>query len=208
MKSLTDFQTALTLSLRGSQAANDLFVAITLDEDRWLIDLSAIQEASVPPRIAHSSGAPDWVLGIGNFKGNVWSVLDMRALLHGKKTFNPRWGWVTLLRPNNAHEVALLWSEIVEIVPHVQYTKNPTEQALHPWSKDVWFDKSGQKWNEFNIEKLLGGNGLISTWLASGIATLPVVPVYPSPETLSEPPQTPKQEQENVNPEVINKELE
>lgn len=178
MKSLTDFQTALTLSLRGSQAADSLFVAITLDEDRWLIDLSAIQEASVPPRIAHSLGAPEWVLGIGNFKGKVWSVLDMRMILHGKKTFNPRWGWVTLLRPNNAHEVALLWSEIVEIAPQSQYTQAPVHEVVHPWSKAVWTDKRGEIWNEFNIENLLGSAGVISAWVNNGVRTLPAVPVY------------------------------
>lgn len=180
MKSLTDFQTALTLSLRGSQASENLFVAITLDEDRWLIDLSAIQEASVPPRIAHSSGAPEWVLGIGNFKGKVWSVLDMRSILHNKRTFNPRWGWVTLLRPINHHEVALLWSEIVEIAPQKNYAKTQQQTNAHPWSKGVWEDKNGAIWNEFDVDKLLGVEGVISRWVSNGAVDLPQVPVYQS----------------------------
>lgn len=178
MKSLTDFQTALTLSLRESQGSDNLFVAITLDEDRWLIDLSAIQEASVPPRVAHSPGGPEWVLGIGNFKGKVWSVVDMRCLLHNKKTFNPRWGWVTLLRPNNGHEVALLWSEIVEIAPKSNYVRQENMKERHPWSKGVLNDKNGQIWNEFDVEKLLGASGLISKWVAHGAVELPAVPAY------------------------------
>lgn len=210
MKSLTDFQTALTLSLRGSQAADSLFVAITLDEDRWLIDLSAIQEASVPPRIAHSLGAPEWVLGIGNFKGKVWSVLDMRAILHGKKTFNPRWGWVTLLRPHNAHEVALLWSEIVEIAPQSQYTKTQATNGVHPWSKAVWIDKRGQIWNEFNIENLLGSTGVISAWVNNGVRTLPAVPAYET-DIASLSSASKETESENLNHNglnAINKDLE
>lgn len=185
MKSLTDFQTALTLSLRGSQSSDNLFVAITLDEDRWLIDLSAIQEASVPPRVAHSAGAPDWVLGIGNFKGKVWSVLDMRCILHNKKTFNPRWGWVTLLRPNNRHEVALLWSEIVEIAPQSNYVKLQSVDP-HPWSKGVWKDKNGLTWNEFDVDKLLGASGLISQWVTTGSMSLPSVPTYISQDSLED----------------------
>lgn len=213
MKSLTDFQTALTLSLRGSQAADSLFVAITLDEDRWLIDLSAIQEASVPPRIAHSLGAPEWVLGIGNFKGKVWSVLDMRAILHGKKTFNPRWGWVTLLRPHNAHEVALLWSEIVEIAPQSQYAKSQSHPVMHPWSKAVWTDKRGQTWNEFNVENLLGSAGVISEWVNNGVRNLPAVPVYEadSVSSLSAGPKETDYRSEELNHNglnAINKELE
>lgn len=187
MKSLTDFQTALTLSLRGSQNSDNLFVAITLDEDRWLVDLSAIQEASVPPRVAHSSGAPDWVLGIGNFKGKVWSVLDMRCILHNKKTFNPRWGWVTLLRPNNRHEVALLWSEIVEIAPQSNYIKQQDVVDQHPWSKGVWKDKNDQIWNQFDVDRLLGVSGLISEWVNNGSMSLPSVPTYISQEDNAEP---------------------
>lgn len=187
MKSLTDFQTALTLSLRGAQASENLFVAITLDEDRWLIDLSAIQEASVPPRIAHSSGAPEWVLGIGNFKGKVWSVLDMRSILHNKRTFNPRWGWVTLLRPLNHHEVALLWSEIVEIAPRKNYIKTEQQVDVHPWSKGVWEDKNGKIWNEFDVNKLLGAEGIISRWVSNGSMDLPQVPVYQSEDSIDMP---------------------
>jgi len=167
MNSLTDFQTNLTAALRQSQAGGQLFVAITLDDDRWLIDLAAIQEASVPPRVARSSGAPSWVLGIGNFKGKVWSVLDMRVLLHDQKTFNPQWGWVTLLRPVNGHEVALLWSEIVEIAPQSAYTRVTPEQSDHPWSKSQWKDKEGNLWKEFDVLKLMGETGLIGQWIAS-----------------------------------------
>lgn len=191
--SLTDFQHQLLSSLQQTNVAPASFVAITLDDDRWLVDLSAIREASVPPKIARSVGAPNWVLGIGNFKGNVWSVLDMRVLLQDEMTYNPKWGWVTLLHPRNGHEVALLWSEIVEIAPQKDYqavnaqsgaegfkaNEQQTEEP-HPWCKQQWLDKRGQMWKEFDVEKLLGEQGLIANWVHAQKSQQPVQHTIPN----------------------------
>lgn len=167
MDSLSDFQHKLTTALVNQNASQEFFVAITLDEDRWLIDLKAIKEASVPPKLARIAGAPPWALGIGNFKGNVWSVIDMRYLLHDETTFNPRWGWVTLLNTVNEHEVALLWSEIVEISAKRAYKQMNDDGEIHPWSKGQWLDKDNQVWNEFDVLKLVGKDGLIASWIGS-----------------------------------------
>lgn len=167
--SLSKFQNNLITSLREKTENQNLFVAINLDGDKWLINLSSIKEASVPPNLSTSEHAPDWVIGIGNFKGKVWTVLDMRILLHNSKSYNPKAGWVTLLHPQCNHEVALLWSEIDRIAPMENFVLSNEETDIHPWSNGVWIDKNGNKWNEFNIDKLIGENGLISQWVNGNV---------------------------------------
>ena len=161
--SLTQFQDELMASLGKTQVSVDAFVAINLDESAWLIDLQHLKEASVPTRIARNAGAPTWVVGIANFKGEVWTIVDMRVLIKGQPTNNPSWGWVTLLHPQDDHRLALLWSEIVEIAPKEEYHPDPYLRP-EPWCKGHWKDKTGRIWRELDVQQLVGPTGLINTW--------------------------------------------
>lgn len=167
--SLTSFQNRLNKELSDPDVSSDSFVSILLDDEPWLIDLAHIKEASVPPYIAKSFGAPAWAIGIANFHGEIWSIIDMRQLLKGQSTINPTLGWVTLLRPSSGHQIALLWSEIVEISSKQQYdvlTENMNVESKKSQTllKSQYKDKSNKVWNELDIEKIVGENGLISLW--------------------------------------------
>ena len=164
--SLTQFQQKLIDALGQTKLSSDAFVAILLDDERWLIDLMQLKEASVPPKIAKNTGAPNWVVGIANFKGEVWTVIDMRVLVKKETTLNPKWGWVTLLRPPEGGEelrLALLWSEIVEIAPKEEYSFQSHVQ-LDQFCKAVWLDKKGRDWKELDVAQIGGSDGLIQVW--------------------------------------------
>lgn len=166
MNDLTRFQDTLTVALSNAKVSVNSFVAITLDDEQWVIDLRQIQESSVPPKIARIARAPVWVIGAANFKGNIWNVIDMRVLLRDERTFNPKWGWMTLLRPQNDHQVALLWSEIVEIASKEEYDVVPYDPSTAPdrLCKGMWKDKKDQIWKELDVDQIIGSNGLISNW--------------------------------------------
>lgn len=169
---LAAFQHQLVEALGDTNIALNSFVAVRLDEEEWLIDLVHLKEASVPSKIARNAGAPNWVTGIANFKGDVWSVIDMRVLLKNKTTANPRWGWVTLLRPSATtlgpqdplleQKIGLLWSEIVEIAPKEEYDVSP--HTPEQWCKGHYVDKKGKVWRELDVDQISGVGGLLDSW--------------------------------------------
>lgn len=180
-ESLSSFQDQITASISNKEVSVDSFVVVKLDEEEWLIDIFALKEASVPSKIAKNAGAPNWVLGIANFKGQVWTVIDMRMLLKGRATVNPKWGWVTLLRhvahdqsgktdaassaavsKDQEQKIGLLWTEIVEIAQKSEYDVH--FRLPEQWCKKHYVDKNGKLWKELDVAQLVGPNGVIEAW--------------------------------------------
>ena len=169
---LVSFQDHITHSLAESGVSSDAFVVVKLDEEEWLVDMSILKEASVPPKIAKNAGAPNWVLGIANFRGDVWTILDMKMLLKGRPTSNPRWGWVTLLRQKTKdmenvifgvdQKIGLLWTEIVEIASKEKYKQD--FRSPEQWCRAHYLDKEGRVWRELDIEQIVGERGIIDAW--------------------------------------------
>lgn len=138
---LAVFQNQINQSILNESITTDAFVIVKLDKEEWLIDMQSLMETGVPSRIAKNAAAPPWVLGIANFKGQVWTILDTQKLLYDKSLSNPRWAWVTLLRPHSGtsapkngsfwHEdhknyrIGLLWTEVVEIATKERYDIQP-----------------------------------------------------------------------------------
>ena len=157
--SINAFQQKLLSAVSDDTVSTDSFVALRLGQEGWLIDLSHLKEASVPSKIARHAQAPSWIVGISNFKGEVWTIVDMLVLIKNQKTVNPHWGWVTLLRGNDDtgsadNHLGLLWTEIVEIAPKEEYDVHP-----HPsekYCKAHYKDKKGVLWRELDIGQVLG----------------------------------------------------
>lgn len=175
---LTTFQHQLLSALSDNSVSSDSFVALRLDKDGWLIDLDYLKEASVPSKIARHAHAPRWMVGIANFKGEVWSIVDMKMLAKNTPTLNPTWGWVTLLRSDvqldkdkhvkNASKnspssvidqhLGLLWTEIVEIAPKGEYDIHPAPPER--FCRAQYKDKNGVVWKELDVAQIVGEKGL------------------------------------------------
>lgn len=178
--SLTDFQHELLSSLSDKSVSTDSFVALKLENDGWLIDLAYLKEASVPPKIARHAQAPQWIVGIANFRGEVWTIVDMKVLAKNTKTLNPTWGWVTLLRTDNLPQllgekkvslglleqhIGLLWTEIVEIAPKAEYAIHPLPEER--FCRAHYKDKQGVVWRELDVGQIIGENSLMSSFSPS-----------------------------------------
>ena len=114
---LIDFQHNLLSAVSDQSVSTDSFVALKLDNDLWLIDLAYLQEASVPSKIARHAQAPNWIVGIANFKGDVWTIIDMKMVLKNEATLNPSWGWVTLLRHESLQFASKKTSQVMDSSP-------------------------------------------------------------------------------------------
>ena len=179
--SMLEYQQHL-LKVAGSSSVSNVqeaFVAVRLGEQSWLVDLSLVQEALAPPRMARIASAPRWVAGVVGVRGQVWSVIDMLSLSPDEGVEShlarPR-GWMTLLRdpPDHpGHRIALLWSDMVEVATKRDYTlvdpsdtNDPDVAAIQssPWSRALWKDIRGQMWRELDVTQILGEQGLVSSW--------------------------------------------
>ena len=179
--SMLEYQQHL-LKVAGSSSVSDVqeaFVAVRLGEQSWLVDLSLVQEALAPPRMARIASAPRWVAGVVGVRGQVWSVIDMLSLSPDEgvesRLARPR-GWMTLLRdpPDHpGHRIALLWSDMVEVATKRDYTlvdpsdTNDPETVVvpsSPWARALWKDAQGQVWRELDVSQILGERGLVSSW--------------------------------------------
>lgn len=159
---LPQFQARLELITRSANAKEDAFVALRVDKQNWLIDLGHLLETSVPPSIAKGGRAPLGVVGIGNFRGEVLTMIDLQALLIGRPLPDPQLGWATPLHPRLGVALALLWTDLVGLVPKSEFSpispSNETEEVIlsgpelsHPeWIANRWLDKEGKEWWEFD----------------------------------------------------------
>jgi chemotaxis signal transduction protein len=166
--------------------AQDAFVAVRLGQQSWLVELSAVQEALAPPRMARIASAPKWVAGVVGVRGQVWSVIDMLALSPdedastGSVRVAPR-GWMTLLRDpadQPGHRIALLWSDMVEVATKQDYRPVDPAETIAPgpspdsgsdpqlpaWTRGLWEDGAGRVWRELDVAQILGEHGLVSSW--------------------------------------------
>lgn len=179
--SMLEYQQHL-LKVACSSSVSDVqeaFVAVRLGEQSWLVDLSLVQEALAPPRMARIASAPRWVAGVVGVRGQIWSVIDMLSLSPNEGVEShlaqPR-GWMTLLRdpPDRpGYRIALLWSDMVEVATKRDYTlvdpsdTNDPDVAVvpsSPWSRALWRDIQGQMWRELDVTQILGEQGLVSSW--------------------------------------------
>lgn len=162
-QSLGDFQARLIEGFGSEAAAGSSFIKVRLDQDYWLIDLMEIKEASVPSNIARNAAAPPWVVGIANFKGEVWTLIDMLFLIKNTRTSRAELGWVTLLNPSSKHLLALLWSDIVEVASKQEYHVSPNPPPER-WCLRHWVDRSGRTWKELDVSQMVGPSGLVERW--------------------------------------------
>jgi len=58
---------------------------VYLGASRYLVPLSAVAEVGRPPGLTRLPGVPAWVAGVGNWRGRVLAVLDLRPLLGGAR---------------------------------------------------------------------------------------------------------------------------
>lgn len=155
-ESLSEFQKQLDQAIEAPGVSTDAFVAMLVDDQRWLLDLAHLSEVSVLPDLSQTGRCPAWVLGIGSFRGQVHTVLDMRKVLVGEKTPAPLHAWATPLHERWAASLALLWPQMQGLMSKSELSAVPASVHLSSgWEAARWKDQAGQEWKEFDVEKLV-----------------------------------------------------
>ena len=134
--------------------STEAFVALQVGDVGWLVDLVHLREASVPPPIARTGRSPAWVTGIGSFRGQVHTVIDMGQILSDQRTIAPHLAWATPLHPRHGVALALLWPDMVGLLPKTEF-QPASGSSAEPWVAKHWSDGEGRVWREFNMEAFL-----------------------------------------------------
>lgn len=152
--SLPEFQRQLDQAIAAPDVSTDAFVAMAVDDEHWLLDLAHLSEASVPPALARTGRCPAWVLGIGSFRGQVHTVIDMKQVLRGARTASPQQAWATPLHERWGVALALLWPQMVGLIAKPELARG-AQAPQGRWSRAVWQDAQGVAWQEFDVQRFV-----------------------------------------------------
>lgn len=149
-ESLSEFQRQLDMAIATPEVSTDAFVGMVVDDQHWLLDLSVLNEASVPPPVSRTGRAPAWVVGVASFRGQVYTVMDMRFILRNEPTVAVSQAWATPLNDRWGGSLALLWPQMKGLLGKPELS--PVDaKSLPRWAKASWKDMAGQVWHEFDV---------------------------------------------------------
>lgn len=182
MSSLPRFQHQLQEALEGASSALDDFVGVRLPAlegapaQLWLIDAGDLQSTAEVAARSTLGGLQPWVLGISQVRGQVHTLADMAVILgHVQVRKAPASGrlWATLLHARFDTPLALVWPELVGMVPREDLVPAP-QPVSHPWVRRQWQDAAGQVWSELAVEQLVLARQFNEVWQsAPGLSSSP-----------------------------------
>lgn len=165
---LVDFQQRLNKNLDEADQAKSgaSLIGFTSAGRNWLLDLSDLREIEGVPtadRIQRIDLTKNWVLGIANFKGYIYTLIDMQMFL-GKEasslTMNAR---ALLMHPKFLIQAALVVPDVAGLM---------SEEELVPLSKEEWKpdvswvssgmrDQKGQVWELLDLGALASAREML-----------------------------------------------
>jgi len=100
---------------KGSEDIVTRWVTFRLDNETYGINVMQVQEVLRISEIAPVPGAPSYVLGIINLRGNVVTVIDSRSRL-GLSTVEPDDSSRVVIIETSKHVVGILVDSVAEVV--------------------------------------------------------------------------------------------
>lgn len=155
-QNLVEFQQALArrLSDAPAQATIDALLAVGLGGEPWLIKLTDIAEVLSCPPIEAVPWTKPWFRGASNFRGQVYSVVDLAAFVGAEPVLDPRGARLLLLNRSIARGCALLVAEVLGMRHPAGFRPVGDTTARRPWVKSLWLDNESATWRELDLREL------------------------------------------------------
>jgi chemotaxis signal transduction protein len=151
-EALQKYQRQLNDALASAEEVSEAVIALRIDRQGWLLSLTDLAETSVCPPLSKTGLMPPGVVGIGNFRGKVHTVLSMPQLLDQQPGSNGQ-GWTTVLHSKYGISLALLWPEMVGLFSRSDFVN--IDQKNPSFIKTTWKDKQSELWNELDMATFL-----------------------------------------------------
>lgn len=155
---LVGFQQRLNESLDSLQNLGEVSSLLGFSSNgfNWLLKLDDLHEIeSVPNQnnVQHVALARKWVMGIANFKGNIYTLVDFQMFLGGKATQTDMNARSLLIHPRHQIQAALIVAEVSGLVAPNGITQ-VSKGGAQPWVSGVYKDATGKNWNMIDAAML------------------------------------------------------
>lgn len=144
-----------------SNVSTDAFVGVKVGNEGWLVDLAFLTEVTMPPKITQPGRCPKWVLGVGGFHGEIFTLLDMDYILSGHIISNHKQSWLTLFNKKVEGNVGLMWTNMIGLFSKSELTSFDAHD-LPKFCSKVWKDNNNVFWKELSVDELMNSDFVIS----------------------------------------------
>lgn len=169
---LKEFQARLTERLREASAAPDLAarLGLMIGDQRWLVDLSEAGEiVPVPDTIAPVPLTRDWMLGLVNLRGALFTVIDLQRFAQLGRTDVGKESRLLALAARLNFNAAILVTRMLGLrnvaSMRIDDTAGGDEgfgAAGRPdWVGRTLLDADGQRWHELDLGRLAAGSAFL-----------------------------------------------
>jgi twitching motility protein PilI len=156
---LVDFQNRLNKSLESIHNLGELssLLGFTSAGENWLVKLSDLHEIESVPiqeKTQRLALAKNWVMGISNFKGNIYTLIDFQVFLGQANATQTGLNARSLLI-NARHQIqaALVVGEVSGLVA-VNDVKRLDKTAKYHWVSALYESKDGRVWKMVDVGAL------------------------------------------------------
>lgn len=169
---MQEFQARLSERLREASAAPDLAarLGLMIGERRWLVDLSEAGEiVPVPDPIATVPLTRDWLLGLVNLRGALYTVVDLQRYAQLGRTEAGKESRLLALAARLNFNAAILVTRMLGLrnVASMRIDDDPSAgDAFGPGGRPDWVgrtlvDADGQRWFELDLARLAAGDAFL-----------------------------------------------
>lgn len=151
------FQSQLNKLINESKESPESFIQIEINSISWLIDVKFLKEVSLSPKIARIGKSISGIKGLGAFKGQVCTLVDLVDLFSGGENKIQDVSWALVIRTKeDGSGLALLCKTLKQMTPKNWWIKDPLV-SLPNFAKAAW-KKDNQYAFELDLNKILPGS--------------------------------------------------
>jgi twitching motility protein PilI len=168
---LKEFQARLTERLKEATATPDLAarLGLMIGEQRWLVDLSEAGEiVPVPDAIAPVPLTRDWLLGLVNLRGALFTVVDLQRFAQLGTTSITKESRLLALAARLNFNSAILVTRMLGLrnVASMRVDEAADAEVFGPLGRPDWIgrtliDADGQRWHELDLARLAAGSAFL-----------------------------------------------
>jgi twitching motility protein PilI len=154
--SLRDYQRDLAARLQSAGAGRaSSKLGLQVAGERWLVDLIDAGEVMPVPDITPVPLTRPWFRGVASIRGNLFSVVDIGALLGGGAAVPGEQARLLLLNERFRMGSALLVERSLGLRNPEQLQQRAAAPQRAPWIKAEYDDPLGARWRELDVPQLV-----------------------------------------------------
>lgn len=171
---LIDFQAKLSEAM-SEELATPYYIAVKNDKENWMLRLGLLKEASGLKPVSKLGLIKPWILGVSNFKGHIYPVVDLKRLFSGENLLNNYKSIVTVVSDLSGASIGIVWSDVIGLFNErdlevIDSARAKAGQDGLEWLSDKakayvetgFRDHQGLAWSVLDLQKLLNSEDIMN----------------------------------------------